>query len=281
MALTLALRQGQLQEAEKRYREAQAIFKRLNEPEMETVFHHQLGMVYKGAKQWDAAEQTYREAARINDEFQGNMASATQIWNNLALVTKDAGKPKEAEAWFRKAIEVEKASEDWLSASRTLSNLAGLLQNQPHRLPEARQLAEEALALAIDKTLDPAAVNIWITYNILTNIAEKQNDTAKATEYRRLSREARAAFAGTRYELRKYGQFIAAVVAAVHKGESPEIKAEKSGRENLVAAIYRVLNGERDKNVLCESLDSEDSMIIYAILRSIENPETLKELLEE
>ncbi len=35
-----------------------------------------------------------------------------------------------------------------------LNNIAGLLQNQPNRLPEAQQFAEQALA--IDKTLEPA-----------------------------------------------------------------------------------------------------------------------------
>jgi hypothetical protein len=165
-----------------------------------------------------------------------------------------------------------------------LSNLAYLLRTQPNRLPEARQLAEEALA--ISKTLDPAAAEIWKTYYILAEIADKQGDTTHAKDYRRLSRQAKAAFAGTRYELRKYGQLIAAVVAAVDDAEvRQQLEAVleelvKRGWNNLVAAIHQVLEGERNEDVLCELLNFEEAPIINAILRGIADPETLKLLLE-
>jgi len=182
---TLALMQNNLPEAAERYREALAIFQRLNEPEMEAVAHHQLGRVYEEAQQWDAAEQAYRESARIN-ESQGNLAGAAQTWNQLALVNTGAGKFEAAEAWYRKAIEGAKSVGDLVQVARSLNNLANLLQtNYPHRLPEARQLAEEALAIM--ETLDSAVSEIYKTYNILAEIAEQQNDTTKAAEYRRLS----------------------------------------------------------------------------------------------
>ena len=181
---TLALLQNKLQEAAERYREALAIFQRLNELETEAVLHHQLGMVYEKAKQWDAAEQAYRKAARI-DESQGNLAGAARTWNQLALVNKGAGKFETAEAWYRKAIEGAKSVGDLVQVARSLNNLAGLLQeNYPHRLPEARQLAEEALAIM--KTLDPSVSEIWKTYFVLAKIAEQQNEPDKAAEYRRL-----------------------------------------------------------------------------------------------
>ncbi|MEK8020325.1 MAG: tetratricopeptide repeat protein [Candidatus Parabeggiatoa sp.] len=182
---TLALRQKNLPEAAERHREAQAIFQRLNEPESEAVFHHQLGRVYEEAQQWDAAEQAYREAARI-DESQGNLAGAARTWNQLATVNRMAGKFEAAEGWYRKAIEGAKSVGDWLPVARSLNNLADLLQtNYPHRLPEARQLAEEALA--IKKTLDSAVSGIWKNYGILAEIAEQEGDSSQAAEYRRLS----------------------------------------------------------------------------------------------
>ncbi len=104
--------------------------------------------------------------------------------------------------------------------------------------------------------------------------------------YRRLSRQAKAAFAGTKYELQKHGRFIAAVVAAVDDAQArqelePAVEElAKRGWDNLVAAIHRILGGERDEDVLCELLDLTDSMIIYAILRGIIDPDTLKPLLE-
>ncbi|EDN72797.1 TPR repeat protein [Beggiatoa sp. SS] len=270
---TLALMQNKLQEAAERYREALAIFQRLNEPETEAVLHHQLGMVYQEAKQWDAAEQAYREAARIQ-ESQGNLAGAAQTWNQLALVNKGAGKFEAAEGWYRKAIEGGKTAGDKVGVSKRLNNLADLLQtNYPHRLPEARQLAEEALA--IKKTLDPAVSEIWKNYNVLAEIAEQENDATKAAEYRRLSREAKAGFAGTKYELQKHEALITAVVAAtqikkVREKLEPDLEQlAEHGWGNLVAAIRLVLDGERDEDVLWESLDYEDAPIISAILQRL------------
>jgi tetratricopeptide (TPR) repeat protein len=271
---TLAMLQNNLQEAAERHREALAIFQRLNEPEMEAVAFHQLGMVYEKAKQWDAAEQASRESARIN-ESQGNLAGAAKTWNQLALVNKGAGKFEAAEAWYRKAIEGKKSVGDLLSLTISLNNLADLLQtNYPHRLPEARQLAEEALVIM--KTLDSATSGIWATYNILTQIAEQQNDTTKAAEYRRLSREAKAGFAGTQHQLKQIEPLIGMIVAAVNNAEirqqlEPvlEMLAEQ-GLANLGAAIRRILDGERDEAVLCEPLNHVEAPIISAILRGIE-----------
>jgi len=276
---TLALRQGKLQKAEKRYREALAIFKRLNEPETEAVFHHQLGWVYEKAKQWDAAEQVYRESARIKESL-GNLASAATTWHQLAQVLFGAGKPEAAEAWYRKTLKHCEFLPD--KGANVFQNLANLLQTHySNRLTEARQLAEKALAMK--QTLHPAAVYIWTTYELLAIITEKQNDTAKASEYRRLSREARAVFTKqTQYELQEHRRSIITVVAAVAEKRKKLAWSDKSGGswKNLFAAIHRVLDGERNKEVLCEPLDGLEAAIINAILRGIENPETLKELLK-
>jgi tetratricopeptide (TPR) repeat protein len=201
----LALLQENIAEAKRYYQEALTVFQQLDEPAIEADAWHQLGLAYQQAQQWEEAEQSYREAARIRD-FLGNLADAASTWNNLALVMRWAGKSEDAEAWFLKAIEGGKAVRDWLRVARALTNLADLLQNEANRLPEARQLAEEALA--IKQTLNPAVAKIWTTYNTLAEIADKQGDANQARDYRCLSRQAKAAFAGTQYELRKYGQLI-------------------------------------------------------------------------
>ena len=86
---------------------------------------------------------------------------------------------------YRKAIECTKSIGDLVQVAQTLTNLAGLLQeNYTDRLPEARQLAEEALAIM--KTLDSSVSGISTTYNILAEIAEQEGDGGKAEEYRGL-----------------------------------------------------------------------------------------------
>ena len=183
------------------------------------------------------------------------------------------GKLTEAEAWYRKGLEFDRQFGTKKDLAIDLSNLANLLQQDPNRLNEAQQLAEESLA--IKQTLDPAAATIWTTYNILAEISDKKGDPAKAKEYRRLSRTARANFAGTEYELRQHAPLIDGVVRAVHDAEvrqqlEPILEDMISrGWQNLIAAIRQILNGDRDEDILCEGLDMDDSQIVLAILQQV------------
>lgn len=52
------------------------------------------------------------------------------------------------------------------------------------------------------------------------------------------------------------------------------IASEANGWGSLVAAIRKVLKGQRDSSIL-KGLDDEDQIIIDAILRGIQNPATL------
>jgi hypothetical protein len=53
--------------------------------------------------------------------------------------------------------------------------------------------------------------------------------------------------------------------------------SEENGWTSLVAAIRRILNGQRDTAVLL-GLDEEDRAITEAILRGLQNPETMPDL---
>ena len=44
------------------------------------------------------------------------------------------------------------------------------------------------------------------------------------------------------------------------------------GRTNLAGAVRRILDGERDEDALCTSLDFEDWLIVATILRAIADP---------
>ena len=164
-----------------------------------------------------------------------------------------------------------------------LSNLADLLTAQPGRLAEARQLAEEALA--IKKTLDPGASEIWKTYSILAEIADQEGKPEQAAEYRRLARDAKRAFAGTAHEMRRHLPVILGTCLAI---QNPEKAAEfdsvlsameEHGWTNLVGAIRRILAGERNRDALCDKLDLEDAMIVETILEALENPAILQDML--
>jgi hypothetical protein len=72
------------------------------------------------------------------------------------------------------------------------------------------------------------------------------------------------------------------VIACQNRSGVPDLddilqQAEQNGWLQLVAAIRRVLGGQRDLGMLNE-LDDEDSVIIHSILRGLQNPQTLPKL---
>jgi tetratricopeptide (TPR) repeat protein len=233
-----------------------------------------LGRTFEESRQWEVAEQAYRQSAQIS-EAQGDLSRAAATWNQLAMVSEGVEKWAEAEAWYRKAAyDGFIRTGDRINASKALRNLAALLQQFPNRLNEAQQLAEESLA--IKQTLDPAAARIWTTYNALAQISDKQGDSDKAKEYRRLSRTARANFAGTEYELRQYAPLIEAVVRSVHDAEvrqqlESQLQEVDPECQNMVwNAIRQILNGQRDEDILCEGLnDNIGSQIVLGILGQV------------
>jgi tetratricopeptide (TPR) repeat protein len=290
---TLAMLEGKLGEAQRRHNAALALFQLLREPAMEAVAWHLLGEVFRRAGRWDEAERHFRESARITEGL-GDIASAAGTWNNLAFVTQNAGKPEAAESWYRKAIDGGRAQGDLLSVSYALNNLADLLQAQPARLAEARQLAEEALALK--KASDPGAVAIWNTCELLAQIADKEESfevdsrrlaelRAEARENRRLARDAKRAFAGTREELKKYLLLILSSFRAVRDPARREnvdailTRPHAPRWNNLFAAVHSILAGERDAETLVADLDPDSSMIIETILAAVADPSTLNDLL--
>lgn len=299
---TLAMREGNLVEAADRYRAALALFQQLREPDAQAQSWHGLGMVFQEAQQWDEAERHYREAATLH-ESGGRLQWAAQIWCQLANVSVLAGKPVAAELWYRKAIEGFQAGTEAINLSKGLSNLAGLLQTQPGRLAEARQLAEEALA--IKQTLDPGAAEIWKSYELLAQIAEQEalgvppsgggaeeppkgGTPNKAREYRRLAREAKRNFAGTRHELKRHaGLILATVATCAGQAEAREFVAKHQADvrqagpegESLARTLDRILAGERDEAALCEGVGFDAAMIIETILASLRDPQALADLL--
>jgi tetratricopeptide (TPR) repeat protein len=282
---TLALREGDLAEAVKSYHEALKLFQRLNEPLSQAAIHHQLGVALYLAKQWDEAETSLRRAAelKVSQGLFVGRNSASTTWNMLALLNQQARRPEAAETWFRKVIGATRQVGEKVTLSIALSNLAALLAAQLGRRAEARQLAEESLA--IKKTLDPGAAEIWVIYTILADIADKEGKPDQSAEYHRLARDAKRAFAGTAHEMR---QFLPLILGTCQAIQNPEEAAEfnnalSAGEEgewaNLVGAIRRILSGERNRDALCNKLDFRDAMIVETILDGLENPAILQTML--
>ena len=204
----LALTEGKLEEALTRQQSALRMFQQLHEPDLEAAAWHQLGRVYHEQRQQEEAERHYREAARISEE-RGHLAAAAQTWSQLAVLAQQAGSPDTAEEWYRKALEVDRLIGNPTQLGQRLNNLADLLQNQPGRLGDARQLAEEALAAS--QSLDPAAPDNWKNYGILASIIDKEA-RATADDDRRATLEMQAR---DYREVQRYAPIIFATLAQV------------------------------------------------------------------
>jgi hypothetical protein len=109
-------------------------------------------------------------------------------------------------------------------------------------------------------------------------------DADAARHYREQERASYAGTPASRHMLRQQWPIIASAVPAV-ADPSVRLKVEEAlagmierGWTDLVGALRRILDGERDEDMLCASLDAADSAIVGAVLRGIEDPTTLKDI---
>ncbi|PDV98895.1 tetratricopeptide repeat protein, partial [Candidatus Viridilinea mediisalina] len=277
---TLALRQRDYDAATRRYQEALALFRRLDEPSAEATAYHQLGRVAEEQRNWAAAEGYYRESLTIAERHNDQAGAATTC-NELAIVAEGAGRPAEAEGWYRRALALdEQVQPDSALHASHLSNLADLLATEIRagrmaatRLSEAQGYA--ARALAIREQLD-ASSEIWKILSILATLADLAGDTAAAAAYRRRERETFAQFAGNRYHIdQQFGPLIQAIVAAAQGDGAARVGVEErlpqlEAKGWLIAeAVRRIWAGERAWHGLCEGLDSQDALLVLRVLEEV------------
>ncbi len=166
-------------------REAMGVLGRLaptdGAKQLRATLRSELGDALRAMGRYGHARKAYEAALRISQELQDLRAQGVDL-GRLGTLALAEGKPEEAEAWYRKAIEVDRRIGSSLQLGRRLSGLAALLHDQPGRLVEARQVAVEALAIA--QTLDPAGADVWKTYGILADITEQEAAAAGDGEHR-------------------------------------------------------------------------------------------------
>lgn len=271
---TLAIFQHNLEEAENCFNDALELFGLLNEPATEAKIQNQLGMVYFEQKKWKDAESAYRKSAKIK-EGQNNLVGAAISWNNIALVMAAQGKSKPAEKWYRKAIEIQKKGNPKYLAD-CLVNLAKLIKKQPSRLNEALLLVETYLPIC--KTLDDTSSEIRSIYEVMGEIAHELQQNEKAKKCQQFCFNSYLHSPNMRtHEL----LIIDAISAAQHNELTDNFKkllAHPDNWRNVVNAIKKILNGERNEEILLEPLNYQEASIIHLILKGIENPESLKSL---
>jgi SagB-type dehydrogenase family enzyme len=118
----------------------------------------------------------HQAAQRLFQQLHERQMEAA-AWHQLGKVHHRLHHSAEAERHYREAARMCQEQGHHAAAAQTWNDLAELLQNQPGRLADARQLAEHAVTAM--QSLDPAAPEVWRGYGILGDIAESE---ALATE---------------------------------------------------------------------------------------------------
>jgi hypothetical protein len=279
---SLSIGMGMAVRAERNFAEAARFFRAaihsshlLNDSVEEAVGWDELGVTYQMAQKWEQAEFAYRQSAAIK-ESKGIIYEPRGIistWHNLALVLQNVGKLQEAEAWYQKVIDADCLSGgNSVNSASYFANFANCLRLQgKSRLSEAHHFAQQALL--IGEKVDPDSVRVWDLYGILASISTQQGEAAKAQDYRRLSRQSYAAFAGSRHALQRWEDLIQAVVVAVGDAEvRQQLEEDLSDLPALAMAVQRIWSGVWDEDELCDELDYRAGAIVLEILRRLGSP---------
>ena len=102
-----------------------------------------------------------------------------------------------------------------------------------------------------------------------------QGQWVRVRDYRRQSRQSYAAFAGSRHELQTHEDFIQCVMIALQdSGQLPQLEERLQSRSaigwgDLVAAIRRILAGERSEDEVCFDLGYRSALIVGEVLRKL------------
>ncbi len=104
-----------------------------------------LGQVQAQLGHPDEARATLLRATDMPGARRDHPALAN-VWNNLGILSRMAGKLAEAEEFHRRALGIRRVAEDLDGCSRSLTNL-GNLASEAGRLDEARELFERSLEL--------------------------------------------------------------------------------------------------------------------------------------
>jgi SagB-type dehydrogenase family enzyme len=203
---------GQYDEARKSYEAALKIAEELNDLRGQGVDLGHLGALALSEGRLDEALTRHQAARRLFEQIHEPALEAA-AWHQLGKVHHARQERSEAERHYREAARISEARGHLAAAAHTWNNLADLLQNDPDRLVEARQLAERSASVA--QSLTPAAPDSWKSYGILADIADKEALAATDAE----SRTALAVQARDYRDVQRHAPGIFATLARV--GESP------------------------------------------------------------
>ena len=137
--------QGDIREAERRYRAALAIAERAGNQHGIAVGNHQLGMIAQRIGDVDEADRRYRAALLIDDEI-GDRASSAISNYQLGMIARQRGDQREAERLFEASLTICEEVRDWRGVAKVYSQLAAIAEDRGN-LEDAGRLYRRAMGI--------------------------------------------------------------------------------------------------------------------------------------
>jgi tetratricopeptide (TPR) repeat protein len=243
---TLARRDGDLELAERLYRESLTIDDRIGNESGVGVSYGALGPLAVDRGDYTEAIAWFRRELTLTSAQDPGGPSHTGALNSLAG-----------------ALMASAAAGDLNAADARTATLA-----------EARSLGEEAVRYAL---ASQDLAQTWSKFYNLSNIARLQGDVDSAKRYQRRTHEAFAASSADRQRIRNDFKDVIDVVTRAANGEQEATRMletiiselENTGW-NLRQAIGEILAGRRDWHALAEDLDPEDALAVLVVLEELQ-----------
>ncbi len=162
---TLRMLQKRFPEALALYCEARDSFEGLGEPRQVATTWHHIGLVHHAGGQFQAAEEAYRRALRLNVQNKSRPGEAGSL-NQLGNLYGDIGHDEDAVTFYRNAADCYVRLEDLAGEGIVRSNAARMLIKLG-RYDEAR--SELLRAIECKKTHGLAA-ELWKVFSVLENL---------------------------------------------------------------------------------------------------------------
>jgi len=222
--------------------EAEDIFARSGLRQRVSLVKTWLSRAFKQTGQLDKAEESIREAMKIDQELK-NEASLAIGYNNLSLIHRARGQPDEAENWVRKAIEVDERLEDEPHLAVDYNNLSLVYQDRG-QLDEAEKWLNKTIEIAERLGDEPL---LTVSYNNLSQIYKGRGHLEEAEKWLRMAVEI-AERLGDEPDLAIYNNNLSQIYQA--RGQLEEAEkwlrkaigiAERLGDEPNLAIAYNNL----------------------------------------
>jgi tetratricopeptide (TPR) repeat protein len=251
---TIRLQQRRYQEALEAYEDARARFTRLDEPGSVAVAWHQTGVVYQEAGLAEEAEDAYRESLTIEVQL-GNVAGQASTLAQLGLLYDNyLGRPEQAVAFHRRAMDISVETQDVATEGLRRSNLAGTLLKL-RRFEEARHEVRRAI-----ECLEPLghAGSTWEAWDVLHQIETDDGNPAAASAAKRNAIEHYLAYrrdgGENHYDDGDIGLVVTHALLSADPGAAASILEECAADADLseslfIQALQAVVAGSRDRTL--------------------------------